>query len=86
LHDTLQPLDTAGREITIIFDYREGDYSESQEFKAASTTAKLFKNARAFIAQLPGPDKGADDFCVAGGDIDAVILAAPTFEEIQKQI
>src|SRR4028118_2053001 len=86
LHLALQPLDTAGREITIIFDYRAGDYSESPEFKAASTTAKLFKNASAKIAQLPGPDKGADDFCVAGGDIDAIISVAPSIDEIQKQI
>jgi len=86
LRSELQALDTAGREITIIFDFREGDYSESPEFKAATTTAKLFKSASAKIAQLPGPDKGADDFCVAGGDIDAVISAAPTIEEIQKQI
>jgi hypothetical protein len=86
LRSELQALDTAGREITIIFDFREGDYSESPEFKAATTTAKLFKSAIAKIAQLPGPDKGADDFCVAGGDIDAVISAASTIEEIQKQI
>jgi len=86
LRSELQALDTAGREITIIFDFREGDYSESPEFKAATTTAKLFKSAIAKIAQLPGPDKGADDFCVAGGNIDAVISAAPTIEEIQKQI
>ncbi|MBD0312472.1 MAG: DUF3854 domain-containing protein, partial [Microcoleus sp. T3-bin5] len=86
LHSQLEPLDTAGREITIIFDYRAGDYSQSPEFKAASTLSKLFKSASAKIAQLPGPDKGADDFCVAGGDIDAVISAAPTIEEIQKQI
>jgi hypothetical protein len=86
LRSELQALDTAGREITIIFDFREGDYSESLEFKAATTTAKLFKSAIAKIAQLPGPDKGADDFCVAGGDIDAVISAAPTIEEVQKQI
>jgi hypothetical protein len=86
LRSELQALDTAGREITIIFDFREGDYSESPEFKAATTTAKLFKSAIAKIAQLPGPDKGADDFVVAGGDIDAVISAAPTIEEIQKQI
>jgi hypothetical protein len=45
LHHALQPLDTAGREITIIFDYRVGDYSQSQEFKAANTLGKLFKNA-----------------------------------------
>ena len=86
LRSELQALDTAGREITIIFDFREGDYSESPEFKAATTTAKLFKSAIAKIAQLPGLDKGADDFVVAGGDIDAVISAASTIEEIQKQI
>src|SRR4028118_915040 len=86
LRSELQALDTAGREIVILFDFREGDYFESQEFKAATTTAKLFKSASAKIAQLPGPDKGADDFCVAGGDIDAVISAAQTIEEIQKQI
>jgi hypothetical protein len=76
LHHTLQPLDTAGREITIIFDYRVGDYSQSQEFKAANTLGKLFKNAIAKIAKLPGPDKGVDDFMVAGGDIDAVVAEA----------
>ena len=76
LHHALQPLDTAGREITIIFDYRVGDYSQSQEFKAANTLGKLFKNAIAKIAKLPGPDKGVDDFLVAGGDIDAVIAEA----------
>jgi hypothetical protein len=72
----LQIPDTPGREITILFDYRDGDYSESPEFKAACTTAKLFKSAITKIAQLPGPDKGVDDFCVAGGDIDAVISEA----------
>lgn len=76
LHHALQPLDTAGREITIIFDYRVGDYSQSQEFKAANTLGKLFKNAIAKIAKLPGPDKGVDDFLVAGGDIDAVVAEA----------
>jgi len=87
LHLALQPLDTAGREITIIFDYRAGDYSESPEFKAASTTAKLFKNARAKIGELPGPLKGVDDFLVAGGDIDAVIADAKNYRKlaIQKQ-
>ena len=87
LHLAVQPLDTAGRVITIIFDYRAGDYSESPEFKAASTTAKLFKNARAKIGELPGPDKGVDDFLVAGGDIDAVIADAKNYRKlaIQKQ-
>ena len=86
LHEALRPFDTADREVTILFDYRAGDYSQSKEFKAACTTAKLFKSAIAKIAQLPGPDKGVDDFVVAGGDIDSVLAAAPTFDAIEKQI
>lgn len=85
LCEVLQALDTAERVITILFDFRAGDYSQSQEFKAASTTAKLFKNAIAKIAQLPGPDKGVDDFAVAGGDVDAVVAAARSINEIQKE-
>jgi hypothetical protein len=85
LCEVLQALDTAERVITILFDFRAGDYSQSQEFKTASTTAKLFKNARAFIAQLPGPNKGVDDFAVAGGDVDAVVAAARSINEIQKE-
>jgi hypothetical protein len=85
LCEVLQALDTAERVITILFDFRAGDYSKSQEFKAASTTAKLFKNARGFVAQLPGPDKGVDDFAVAGGDVDAVVAAARSINEIQKE-
>ncbi|MEG4520991.1 plasmid replication protein, CyRepA1 family, partial [Microcoleus sp. AT9_A5] len=82
LHEALQKFDTPGREITIIFDYREGDYSQSKEFKAACTTAKLFRSAIAKIAILPGPDKGVDDFCVAGGDIDAVLADAKDYRKL----
>ena len=82
LYEALQKFDTVGREITIIFDYRAGDYSQSPEFKAASTTAKLFKSAIAKIAILPGPDKGVDDFCVAGGDIDAVLADAKDYRKL----
>jgi hypothetical protein len=85
LCEVLQILDTPGREITILFDHRPGDYSESQEFKAACTTAKLFKSAIVKIAQLPGPDKGVDDFLVSGGDVDAVMSAARSIHEIQKE-
>ena len=85
LHPAVQPLDTAGRVITTIFDYRAGDYSESPEFKAASTLSKLFKNAIAKIGELPV--KGVDDFLVAGGDIDPVVADAKNYRKlaIQKQ-
>jgi hypothetical protein len=83
LHSELEPFDTEGRIITTIFDYRAGDYSQSPEFKAASTLSKLFKRAIVKIGKLPGPDKGVDDFLVAGGDIDSVIAEAsqPALED-----
>jgi hypothetical protein len=85
LHEVLKPFDTENRVVTVIFDYRAGDYSNSREFKAASTLSKLFKNATAKIGKLPGPDKGVDDFLVAGGDLDTVIAEAspPTSEDWQ---
>ena len=85
LRAALQPLDTAGREITIIFDYRAGDYCESPEFKAARTLSKLFKSAIAKIGKLPGPDKGVDNFLVAGGEIDPIVAQAIDQEKILKE-
>ncbi|MEG5054543.1 MULTISPECIES: plasmid replication protein, CyRepA1 family [unclassified Microcoleus] len=82
LHAALQSFDTAGRVITIIFDYRAGDYRQSKEFRAATTTARLLKSAIAKIALLPGPDKGVDDFCVAGGDIDAMLADAKDYRKL----
>ncbi|HEU0144892.1 MAG TPA: DUF3854 domain-containing protein, partial [Nitrososphaera sp.] len=85
LHEDLLEFDTPGREITFTFDYREGNYFQSVEYKAARATAGCLQNAIAFIAQLPGPEKGIDDFAAVGGDVDAVISAAKSIDEIQKQ-
>jgi hypothetical protein len=85
LRSELEPFDTEGRVITTIFDYRAGDYSQSPEFKAASTLSKLFKSAIAKIGKLPGPDKGVDDFLVAGGDIDPIVAQAIDQEKILKE-
>jgi len=85
LHDDLLEFDTPGREITFPFDYREGQYFQSVEFKAARATGELLQNVIAKIAQLPGPQKGIDDFAAAGGDVDAVMSAARNIDEIQKQ-
>jgi hypothetical protein len=85
LHEDLQEFDTPGREITFTFDYREGDYFESVEFKAARATGELLQNAIAKIAQLPGPQKGIDDFAAVGGDVDAVISVARSIDDVQDQ-
>jgi hypothetical protein len=86
LHEALQKFDTQAPKSQFFLTSATGIIRKSQEFRAAIATAKLVKSAIAKIAQLPGPDKGADDFLVGGGDIDAVISAAQTIEEIQKQI
>jgi hypothetical protein len=85
LHEDLLEFDTPGREITFTFDYREGNYFQSVEYKAARATAGCLQNAHALIAQLSGPQKGIDDFAAVGGDVDAVISAAKSIDEIQKQ-
>lgn len=86
LRSELQEFDAPGRDTTILFDYRAGDYSRSREFRAAVGTAKLFKNAIAKIAILPGPDKGCDDFIVTGGDIHAIISAGATVADDDWQL
>ena len=83
LHEALQPFDTEGRLIIIIFDYRSGDYLQSAEFKAASTLSKLFESAIVKVAILPGPDKGIDDFCVAGGNLAKIIANAQDCRKLE---
>jgi len=85
LRSELKAFDTADRDITIAFDYRAGNYFQSKEFLAANKTAKCLKSAIAKIAQLPGPDKGVDDFVVGGGDVDAVIGAARILKDLQTE-
>jgi hypothetical protein len=85
LHEDLLEFDTPGREITIAFDYRAGNYFQSVEFKAASATAKCLQNAIAKIAILPGPEKAVDDFVGAGGDVGAVIDAAKSVRELRAE-
>src|SRR4028118_2335668 len=85
LHEDLLEFDTPGREITFTFDYREGNYFQSVEYKAARATAGCLQNAIAFNCTVPGPQKGIDDFAAVGGDVNAVISAAIRIDEIQKQ-
>jgi hypothetical protein len=85
LHEDLIEFDTPGREITITFDYRAGNYFQSVEFRAASATAKCLQSAIGKIAILPGPEKGIDDFVGAGGDVGAVIDTAKTIRELRAE-
>ena len=85
LHENLIGFDTAGRDIIIAFDYRAGNYFYSVEFKTALVTAKCLQKAIAKIAQLPGPEKGIDDFAVAGGDVAGTIDSAKILKDLQAE-
>ncbi|MEG3972055.1 DUF3854 domain-containing protein [Microcoleus sp. T2B6] len=83
LHEALKPFDTNGRVVFFTFDYRDGNCFETPEFKAASTTSRLFANVTCKIALLPGPHKAIDDFAVAGGDVDALLSGAKDYQKLR---
>jgi hypothetical protein len=83
LHEALKPFDSKGRVVFFTFDYREGNCFETPEFKAASTTSRLFANVTCKIALLPGPHKAIDDFAVAGGDVDALLSGAKDYQKLR---
>jgi hypothetical protein len=84
LHPALQPFND-GRQITIAFDYRLGDYFQSPEWKAADSTSWLLSESKVRVAVLPGPEKGVDDFIVAGGDFEKVIGGAEPIAKIRAR-
>ena len=77
--------DTAGRAIASCFDHDATPEKRQTTLKAAVETGKCFKNATVRIALLPGPQKGVDDFIVAGGDIEAVLQAAKPLEAFPQE-
>jgi len=85
LHPDLLPFDDNDRDITICFDYRPGPYFGTPEWVNASILGKLFKNSTVRIARLPGPEKGVDDFAIAGGDVHQVLATAETVKELQDE-
>lgn len=80
----LEPFDD-DRQVTINFDYREGDYFKSPEWTAAKNLGFSFKNASVKIARKPGPEKGTDDFVVAGGNLDELIASAKSPKAIKDE-
>ena len=84
LHPDLLPFDD-GREIKIAFDYRPGDFFKSPEWRAADALGWQFHKSKVFVAQLPGPEKGIDDFAIAGGDVDRVLRGALPVDKLRSR-
>lgn len=78
LRAELKQFDTPNRSITIAFDWREGQPSDTVEYKAAVLLSRQFEQATLKLALMSGPFKGVDDAIFAGRmDIvqDAIIGA-----------
>lgn len=79
LRAELKRFDNAGRSVGIMFDYREGcEFTQSVEFKAAAILSRQFRSATVRVAELPGPDKGVDDYLVRGliQVVEAALISA----------
>lgn len=68
----LIPFDTLGRQIHILFDHEKNPQKKFNIGHAAFTLAINFKNASLSIGYPPGPEKGIDDYLVAGRDVDNI--------------
>ncbi|NDJ26276.1 relaxase domain-containing protein [Nostoc sp. B(2019)] len=71
LHQELAPFGCKGRSIKFCFDYETKPETKQNIESAISTTGKLLEKVGASVSvvDLPGPEKGADDFIVAQGGL-----------------
>lgn len=79
LQDELAVFATPGREVQICFDYESKRKTKRNIDIATYRTGQLFEDAgsKVSVVQLPGPDKGVDDFIVAQG--------SQAFEELHQK-
>jgi hypothetical protein len=91
LHPDLLPLAQKGRKFIILFDYEEKLQTRWSVFQATLRTGKAIEAAGSAceVAQLPGMEKGVDDFVVARGDdasslLTAIVDDAKTLTDYQR--
>ncbi|BAY73306.1 hypothetical protein NIES23_61340 (plasmid) [Trichormus variabilis NIES-23] len=78
LHPDLLPLAQPGRKFQILFDYETKLKTRWSVYQATVRTGKAIEAAGCVceIIQLPGPEKGVDDFVVARGEDANALLTA----------
>jgi hypothetical protein len=78
LHPDLLPLAQPGRKFIILFDYETNSKTRWSVFQATLRTGNAIEAAGSAceVAQLPGMEKGVDDFVVARGDDASALLTA----------
>ncbi len=79
----LQHFATSDREFSICFDHDLKPETVKNVASAITQTSRLLSDRGCLvqIIRLPGPEKGVDDFLVAGGDFDELYLDALTIEQ-----
>jgi len=78
LHPDLLPLAQKGRKFIILFDHETNPKTRWSVFQATLRTGKAIEAAGSAceVAQLPGMEKGVDDFVVARKDDASALLTA----------
>ncbi|MBG1263166.1 MobF family relaxase [Nostoc commune] len=89
LHEELAVFATQGRVFKFCFDYETKPETKLHIERDISVTGRLLQEAgaRVKVINLPGPDKGVDDFIAASGPLAYEKLShlAPTFRDWQQQ-
>ncbi|GAX45965.1 hypothetical protein NIES4075_69860 [Tolypothrix sp. NIES-4075] len=91
LHPDLLPMAQPGRKFIILFDHETNPKTRWSVFQATLRTGKAIEAAGStcLVAQLPGIEKGVDDFVVARKDdasalLTAIIDDAKTLQDYQR--
>ncbi|NEU83506.1 MobF family relaxase [Nostoc sp. UIC 10630] len=89
LHEELAVFATQGRVFKFCFDYETKPETKLHIERDISVTGRLLQKAgaRVKVINLPGPDKGVDDFIFANGAqaYEKLSHLAPTFRDWQQQ-
>ncbi|BAY41254.1 hypothetical protein NIES2111_56500 (plasmid) [Nostoc sp. NIES-2111] len=91
LHPDLLPLAQPGRKFQILFDYETKLKTRWSVYQATVRTGKAIEAAGCVceVVQLPGPEKGVDDFVVSRGEdanalLTAIALDAHSLKDYQQ--
>jgi hypothetical protein len=76
---------TLGRDVRICFDHETKAEKRQNVRRAATRLGQLFSKAGCVVkvCHLPGPEKGVDDFVVAGGNFDLVYNHAIALDAVE---
>ncbi|MEA5573870.1 DUF3854 domain-containing protein, partial [Calothrix sp. UHCC 0171] len=87
LHPDLLPMAQPGREFIILFDYEEKPKTRWNVFQATLRTGRAIEAAGSVckVAQLPGREKGVDDFVVARNEAYREAISQAQKSQAQKK-